>query len=195
MLDDFAPRRIFDSPLKDRSSTRRNFHSTLAARGLGESFCQRGDVFHLGTNATLRVLHPPAGLQRTTADDKAIVLMLESHGARALFTSDSGLMTEQWLLANEPDLRADVLVKGWHVKDLSGTPDFLTRVAPQIVVCSALEFSEPKQKLDPWSRDTAARGIHVFRQDQCGAVTVRIFPDRFEVRGFANGQTFRSRAR
>ena len=46
-------------------------------------------------------------------------------GRRVLFTSDSGYATEQWLLENEPDLRADILVKGQHGKDLSGTPGFL----------------------------------------------------------------------
>ena len=194
VLDDFAPRRIFDSPVKDRSSTRRDFHAALARSGRGESFCASGDVFRLGAGATVRVLHPPPGLQRSSADDKAIVLLLESRGVRTMFTSDSGLITEQWLLANEPDLRADVLVKGWHGNDFSGTADFLARVAPQVVVCSALELGDARQDLDQWSREAAARGIHVFRQDECGAVTVKIRANEFEARGFANGQTFRSRA-
>jgi len=35
----------------------------------------------------------------------------------------------------------------------------------------------------------------VFRQDQCGAVTVQTRGHEFTVSGFVNDQTFRSRAR
>jgi len=195
VLEDLTPRRIFDSPLKDRSPVRRDFHVTLAKQGRGEAFCQRGEVFELPANATLRVLYPPVGLRRTVTDDKAVVLLLEAGGIRAMFMSDSGFLTEQWLLANEPDLRADLLIKGWHAKDLSGTPDFLARVAPQVVICSPPGYGEPSEKINDWSRETAAHGMTVFRQDQCGAVTVQTRGHEFTVRGFVNDQTFRSRAR
>jgi ComEC/Rec2-related protein len=195
VLEDFTPRRIFDSPLKDRSPVRRDFHATLAKQGFGEAFCQRGDVLAFAANATLRVLYPPAGLRRTVTDDKAVVLLLEAGGVRALFMSDSGFLTEQWLLENEPDLRADLLIKGWHTKDLSGTPNFLGRVAPQVVICSPLGYGEPSEKINEWSREIAAHGITVFRQDQCGAVTVQIRGHEFTAHGFVNDQTFRSRAR
>ena len=174
---------------------RRDFHVTLAKQGRGEAFCQRGEVFELPANATLRVLYPPVGLRRTVTDDKAVVLLLEAGGIRAMFMSDSGFLTEQWLLANEPDLRADLLIKGWHAKDLSGTPDFLARVAPQVVICSPPGYGEPSEKINDWSRETAAHGMTVFRQDQCGAVTVQTRGHEFTVRGFVNDQTFRSRAR
>ena len=114
---------------------------------------------------------------------------------RALFMSDSGFSTEQWLLENEPDLRSDVLVKGWHAKDLSGTADFLAKVQPRAVVCTAPAFGATVEALDQWSREAVARGIAVFRQDQCGAVRVHCRAGQIEVRATANGQTFNSRAR
>jgi ComEC/Rec2-related protein len=194
-INDFQPRLLADSVLKDRSPTRRNLHETLNQRGFPKGLYERGDFIRVGEQATLRVLYPPAGLRRSVADDMALVVQLETGGQRVLFMSDSGFTTERWLLENETDLRSDLLIKGQHVKDFSGTPDFLAEVQPQAVICSALPFGEPREKLDPWERQTVARGIPVFRQDSTGAVQVEIRPGGFELRGYLNGQTFRSRAR
>ncbi len=188
-LDDFRPRFLADSVLRDRSPTRQNFHAELARRGLGKGLYERGDVIHLG-GAMLRVLYPPAGIQRATADDKALVVQLEAAGTRVLFMSDSGFATEQWLIENESDLRSDIVVKGQHAKDLSGTLDFLARVQPRAVICSGLAYGEPPEKLDAWEQSVAARGITVFRQDRAGAVHLEIRATGYEIRARVTGQTF-----
>jgi competence protein ComEC len=192
-LDDFAPRMILDSPLKDRSATRRKFHAEMATRGLGKGYISRGDELACG-EARVRILYPAVGMARSTSDDKALVIRIECEGQRILLTSDSGFSTETWLIANEPDLRADVLIKGHHAKDISGTPEFLWRVAPRAVIVSALRYGELPEVLDPWAKDLEGRGVAVFRQDQCGAVNVTIRDHALEVLGFVNRQRFRSRA-
>ncbi|MDQ3622760.1 MAG: ComEC/Rec2 family competence protein [Verrucomicrobiota bacterium] len=194
LLDDFRPRRLVDSPLKDRSSTRRALHRELAARGSGKSICQRGDRIPLSGAARLEVLYPPAGLIRSVADDKALVLRLKTAGQRVLFVSDSGFYTEQWLLENEPDLRADLLVKGRHAKDFSGTLEFLRAIQPRAVITAGLAFGEPSETLDAWTAQVAAEGIRVFRHDQCGAVSVTLDADGFVASGFIGHEIFRSRA-
>lgn len=194
-LDDLQPRALFEAPLRDRSTARRNLHGILEQRAWGKALLWRGDRMPLGGDAALCVLYPPPGLVRNLADDKALVLRIECAGTRVLFLSDSGFATEQWLLENEPDLRSDVLVKGWHARDFSGTPDFLAAVQPQAVVCSALEYGASAAMLDEWSRAVTARGVIVFRQDQCGAVRGEIRDGTIELRAFARPQTFRSRAR
>jgi len=196
LLDDFTPRRVADSILRDRSSTRRQLHEQLAVRALGKSLCQRGDRLRISASTSLRVLFPPAGIQRTTADDKALVVQLEAAGTRVLLMSDSGFRTEQWLLENEPDLRSDIVIKGQHASDFSGTIEFLARVAPQAVICSDLGRGRPTQPLDEWESAVIARGITVFRQDRCGAVRIALREGgAFELSGFVGGQTLRSRAR
>jgi len=87
------------------------------------------------------VLYPPAGLVKSSSDDKALVLRLEAAGRRILFTSDSGYSTEQCLIENEPDLHADIQVNGQHGKDLSGPPDFLRHVQPRAIIAAAPELS------------------------------------------------------
>jgi ComEC/Rec2-related protein len=194
-IPDFRPGLIADSVLRDRSPTRRLLHASLVQRGRGKALYERGDFIRLGPQVSLRVLHPSGGMKRSTADDMALVVQLEANGTRVLFMSDSGLVTEQWLIENEPDLRSDLLIKGQHARDFSGTPNFLARVQPQAVICSALGYGEAPAQLDPWERDLAAQGVAVFRQDRTGAVQVEIREGGFEVRGFVTGQTFRSRAR
>jgi competence protein ComEC len=191
-LDDLEPRMILDSPLKDRSSVRRKFHQELATRAMGKAIVQRGDVLQCGA-ATVRVIYPSAGILRSVADDKALVLCVECGGVRALLTSDSGFSTEMWLLEHESDLRADLVIKGHHATDVSGLPQFIARVHPKAIIVGQQRYGVQPETLDPWVTDLEAAGISVFRQDQCGAVSVRIEDGRFELHGFLNGQTRRFR--
>ena len=195
LLDDFRPRVIVDSVLRDRSSTRKQLHTELARRGLGKALVQRGDLLRLNPGTTARVLYPPAGLARATADDKALVVQLEAAGVRVLFLSDSGFATEQWLLENEPDLRSDIVIKGQHARDLSGTLDFLARVQPRAVVCSARGYGDAPEGLDAWEGSLTAAGVAVFRQDRTGAVSLLIRDGGFAIEARVGGQTLRSRAR
>ncbi len=194
-IQDFQPRLLVDSVLRDRSPTRRSLHAELHERRFPKGLYERGDVIRVGDHATLRVLYPPAGRRRAVADDMAMVVRFESGDIRALFMSDAGFSTEQWLLENESDLRCDILIKGHHTKDLSGLPDFLAHVQPQAIICGPLGFGEAPEKLDPWVKAATERGCTVFRQDRVGAVRTEVRADGFELRGLVNGQTFRSNAR
>jgi beta-lactamase superfamily II metal-dependent hydrolase len=194
-IADFRPRLLADSTLRDRSRTRNNVHTQLEQLRIGKGLYARDDWMHLGHGAQVRVLYPPLGLKRSVAADMALVLQLQAGHTRALLMSDSGFNTEQWLLENEPDLQSDIVIKGQHPSDLSGTPDFLARVAPRAVICGAPRYGQPIEQLDAWEKDIAAQGITIFRQDKTGAVTIEIQDDAWELRGYANGQTFRSRAR
>lgn len=190
-IGDFRPALLAESILSDKSSTRRKLHGWLAEQNRGKGLYMRDDCIQLGRGATLRVLFPPPGLKRTAAADMALVLQLQCGSTRVLFMSAAGFSTEQWLIENEPDLRSDILIKGQHPNDLSGTPDFLSRVAPKVVVCSQLGYGKPVTQLDAWAADAAAQGITVFRQDKTGAVHIDIRDEGYEVRAFLGGQTFR----
>jgi ComEC/Rec2-related protein len=195
-MGDFTPWFIAESTLKDRSSTRTKFHQWLIDHRRGRGLYLPGDTIRLGRAATVRVLYPPPGLKRSAAADMALVLQLEAAGGtRALFMSASGFATEQWLIENEPDLRADIVIKDQHAHDLSGTADFLAHVTPHVVVCAAPGFGEPVETLDTWEAATRAQGITVFRQDKTGAVQIVIREAGYEVRGFLNSQTYHGHAR
>jgi competence protein ComEC len=177
LLDDFRPAWVGETTTVDRSPTRRALHADFAARNLGRRFFVRGDVIPLAPGADLRVLYPPFDWPRNLSDDKALVLRLESAGRRVLFTSDVGFSVEQWLLANEPDLRADVLIKGWAERDLSGTTDFIAAVRPATIICAAPNFGSGAGRFAEWIEPFHRRGIAVLPQSELGAIRLRIETD------------------
>ncbi len=188
MLADFHPRWVADTIFSDRSPSRRDVHARLAAEKIGRRYFQRGDEIPLGENATLKVLFPPPDIARTQADDKALVCLIEAAGRRVLLMSDAGFSTERWLMENEADVRADVIVAGWHSRDISGTADFFALVAPRAVVCSRPPFGISEERLSDWERGVRAIGAEAFRQDRCGAVRIEMRADGVSVKSFAGGQ-------
>jgi ComEC/Rec2-related protein len=194
VLDDFRPRRIIDSVLRDLSPSHRDFHAELAQRGLGKSLYVAGERLSLSPAVQVTLLYPTAGLARGLGDDKAFVLQLEAAGTRVLFMSDSGFLTEQWLLENEADLRSDVVVKGQHSRETSGGIDFLNRVKPRVVVCSEPVFGDSLEALEAWTKDVNERGMEVFSQRETGAVRMEIHPGEYTLRAQLGGAHFEQKS-
>jgi competence protein ComEC len=180
-LKELRPASWWDGSLKDRSQTRRKLHQELAERGIGKRFLRRSEYVTLGLDCRLDVLFPPAGYTRSVADDKALVLRLTVGDSRVLFMSDAGFATETWLIENEPDLRADVLVKGWHSKDVSGGIDFITRVAPKVVIAAAPNFGTRPERIQQWAESLRNRGTRVLLQEEVGGVRLDLTPDDLRV--------------
>jgi ComEC/Rec2-related protein len=196
VFEDFSPRWIADTIYSDRSPLRRYIHARLSAAGFGRRYLQRGDEVPFGKTASMKVLYPPAGIARSQADDKALVCRIECAGSRVLFVSDAGFSTERWLIENEPDLRADVLLAGWHSRDISGTADFLSRVSPIVAVCSRPPFGSPPERMAEWERNVRAAGAEPLQQERCGAVRIEMREGEvLVVKAFRGGQIFRSRVR
>ncbi len=196
VIPDFRPRQIVDTSAADRSALHRKFLELLSAQGRAPRFCHAGDELTLSREVTARILFPPADLKADRADDKALVVQLMVSGKpQVLFMSDSGENTERILLQNYPDLRCDILIKGQHHTGVSGTPAFLDRVQPQAIVATSRDFPESERLKPGWLDDVRRRGIKLFRQDETGAVQVRLFSDRWEATGQITGETFRSASR
>jgi ComEC/Rec2-related protein len=196
VFGDFRPRWVADTALQDRSPSRRGIHAELAAQSVGRRYLQRGDEVSLGPGVRLRVLYPPPGIVRSVADDRALACRIEAGDLRVLCVSDAGFFTERWLMDNEPDLRADVLVKGWHSRDFSGVSDFIGRVKPRAIVSSMVPFGSPPERVEEWQRAVDASDAELFPQDRCGAVRIELRGgEEFVVRSFVGNQIVRSRAR
>ncbi len=176
LLREMEPGEVVDSPLHDRSPSRKRTHQALEASGRGKTLVARGDVLTLAPGVRLQVLFPPPGYAANRADDKALVLRLDAAGRKVLLSSDAGFLTETWLLENAPpdELRCDIWIKQRHRGDLSGTPDFLAAAHPSVIVASSAAFP-PEEQLDPaWAAAVEARGIRLLRQDATGAVRITL---------------------
>ncbi len=180
ILADFHPRRVLDSGLPGRRSTRDEIIAavpTLAAVA--------GARFPVGASTRLTILYPPPGLIERRADDKAVVLRWETGGFSALLMSDSGLTAEQWLLMNARDqLPCDLVIMGRHDSGFSGDLGFLRAAAPRAVLATAAAFPSGEEIRPEWAAALARMSIPLLRQDETGAVTVTVRPGSFTLTPF-----------
>jgi competence protein ComEC len=193
LLDDFPRVRVVDNPAPDRSSTHRRLQHLFQERGIQSDAVAAGDSFRLSRDVRANVLFPPRDFGSPIADDQAYVVHL-SIGQRAsiLFMSDSGIRTEQALLAHNLNLRSDIIVKGQHHSEQSGSGAFLDATRPRLIIATSRDFPEQERINDTWAEDLQRRGIKLFRQDQTGAVLLRFGHDGWEAQSYLIGETFRS---
>ncbi|HSU86266.1 MAG TPA: MBL fold metallo-hydrolase, partial [Chthoniobacterales bacterium] len=193
LLEEFQPRRVIDNGAPDRSSV----HRVLFAGLTKPQLAQAGDIVKFSERVTGRVLYPPAGTREKAADDQTLVLQLViDEKWRVLLVSDSGVFTESTLLALPKDkLQSDILIKGQHYSGVSGSPDFLHAVQPQLIIASSRDFPARERIPDDWARSVRDDGIRLFRQDETGAVNLKFFRDHWEAAAFLDQETFRSPSR
>jgi len=164
--------------------------ATARARGVPllrpAALCGAHDI----GGARVEVLAPcPAFSPDLGANDNSYVLRV-SYGTRALLlVGDTEHEEEAGLLASQPErLRADVLKVGHHGSRTSSTPAFIDAVHPAEAVISAgcrNRFNHPH----PLTLATlASAGVHVWRTDHDGAVTVTTDGRSLEVEALARGR-------
>jgi beta-lactamase superfamily II metal-dependent hydrolase len=130
----------------------------------------------------LHVLHPPRGGIGNRSADNSLVLSVEFGSTRVLLMSDAGETVEQRLLTDVKALRAQVIVKGRHEKEDSGTAGFLDAVKPEVVV--QIVGTRPSSRYpQPELRERLeSRGVRVYRTDESGALTIRLTPRSYTIR-------------
>ncbi len=166
-------------------SRSRYFWDWLAAMRAGRQeivTLREGDVWTLGRDARLRVLHPAAGSVSGRSEDNSMVVRVEFGPTRLLLTSDIGATAERRLLTRPLDLRANVIIKGRHGTELSCSDEFLDAARPEAVIqCAGVRPSD--RYPEPELRDRLrARGVLCYRTDEAGAVTVRMTRSGYTIR-------------
>src|SRR5213594_4461391 len=189
LLHDFPRVRLIDNPAPDHSTVHQRLQRLFRERGIKPADLAAGDSFRLSRKVTAHVLFPPRSFSASIADDQACVLQLVlSSGARVLLTSDSGIKTEDQLLRRNADLHSDVWIKGQHHSGNSGSDGFLDAVQPRLIIATSRDFPEYERIDDKWAEDVQARGIKLFRQDETGAVTLRVDRTGWEAQSYLTGE-------
>jgi competence protein ComEC len=106
--------------------------------------------------------------------------------------SDSGIKTEQALLARHLNLHSDIVVKGQHHSGGSASKAFLDAAQPRLIIATSRDFPAYERISDNWAEELRERGIKLFRQDETGAVTLRFGHNGWEAQSYLTGETFRS---
>jgi len=185
----FDPRTVIDSPCRDRSAARRDFHRTLREESKAKRITFAGDRAAAGNDTTIRFLHPEAGRPGRTADDQCLVARIDHGSFRVLLMSDSGAATEADLLRRDrARLRADVLVLGRHDDDVFATSEFLAAVDPRVIVLAAPDPFREGSAEPPLHNRLGATGAEIFDQAACGAISIRFAGPKMQVRAFLGKQ-------
>jgi ComEC/Rec2-related protein len=193
LLDDFPRTRVADNPAPDRSTIHRRLQRLFQQRRMQSDALAAGDSLRLSRDVTANVLFPPRNFSSPIADDQAYAIhLLIGQRSSILFMSDSGIRTEKTLLAHDLNLRSDIIVKGQHHSEQSGSGAFLDAARPRLIIATSRDFPEQERINDTWAEDLQRRGIKLFRQDQTGAVTLRFGRDSWEAQSYLTGEIFRS---
>jgi ComEC/Rec2-related protein len=192
LLTEFPRLRVVDNAAPDHSVAHRKLQRLLQNRGIKVENLVAGDSCGLPRNVTARVLFPPRNFSSLIADDQAyVVQLLVAPATSILFMSDSGVKTEEQLLAHRLDLRSDIIVKGQHHSGESGSDAFLDATRPRLIIATSRDFPSYERISDDWAENLRERGIKLFRQDETGAVTLRFRQDSWEAKSYFTGETFR----
>jgi competence protein ComEC len=193
LLQDFPRIRLVDNPAPNHSTVHRRLQRLFQQHGIKPANLTAGDSFRLSRYVTARVLFPPRNFNSPIADDQAYVVhLLVAPVTSILFMSDSGVKTEEQLLANHLDLRSDIIIKGQHHSGESGSEAFLDATRPRLIIASSRDFPSYERISDSWAENLRERGIKLFRQDETGAVTLRFRHNSWEAQSYFTGETFRS---
>jgi beta-lactamase superfamily II metal-dependent hydrolase len=193
LLGDFPQIRVLDNATPDRSVAHRNVQHLFREHGIKLDNLFARDSLSLSRDVTAHVLFPPRNFSSPIADDKAYVIHLVVAPATCiLFMSDSGIKTEQALLASGLNLQSDIIIKGQHHSGESGSDAFLDAARPRLIIATSRDFPGYERISDAWVENIQKRGIKLFRQDDAGAVTLSFRQDSWEAQSYLTGEIFRS---
>jgi competence protein ComEC len=193
LLDDFPQIRVVDNAAPDHSGAHRNMQHLFRERGIKLENLFAGDRFRLSSDVTAHVLFPPRNFSSPIADDQAYVIhLVVAPRTWILFMSDSGIKTEEALLASGLNLQSDIIIKGQHHSGESGSDAFLDATRPRLIIATSQDFPGYERVSDAWAENLQKRGIKLFRQDDAGAVTLGFHQDSWEAQSYFTGEIFRS---
>ena len=184
----FAPGQIIESTLPDRSSTRRTIHALLEKAGISKTLSEAGDQFQLSPAVACTVLFPPAGLAARTAADKSLVLQIQDGSASVLLMSDSAFTGEHWLMENNRDIHASVVVFDTQNADITGSGEFIAASHAFAAVRAQSPMTATAGQDRGWAAGLRKHGVVPFLQSETGAVTIDLSASQVSVTGFVNGQ-------
>jgi competence protein ComEC len=177
VLKNFPPRQALTSSVRQRSHAYRQITGRLAATPGKRCPINRGDSI-----GAWKVLHPDGSDNFSQADDAAVILRAEIHGARVLLFSDLGKAGQAALLARDLDLSADIVVAGMpnHGEPL-GDP-VLAAIRPKVIILCSTDYPATKRPGKKLRERLERRGVPIIYTHASGAVTFTFGPRGWDLR-------------
>ena len=176
LLDEYLPETIYiPAGWDDVEADADVLANMRRAESLGVEIAtlSAGDVVALSENVSAAVLYPPGNIE-ASGDANAISMLLRiDYGeASALFTGDLEMADEPGPM---PDI--DVLKVPHHGSDNSSSLMFLHSASPSAAVIPVGRGNAYGHPAEALLERLEGTGAAVFRTDECGAVTARLYED------------------
>ncbi|AEY66475.1 DNA internalization-related competence protein ComEC/Rec2 [Clostridium sp. BNL1100] len=147
--------------------------------------CKQGDRINLDNETIFEVLNPLSykidSIAQEDLNESSLVLKLVYKNVKVLFTGDSGIPSEERMLKQGLDLKADIIKVGHHGSPGSSSNDYIKAVKPEYGVVSVgrNNFGHPSQfVIDTFQEN----GTKLFRTDENGAVIATSYGNGFNIR-------------
>lgn len=109
--------------------------------GLEKELARRGMVIVLDevNGVYIHILFPDRDVSGLSRNDGSIIMKLVYGNTAYMFTGDSTVKMERYLVALGDDLRSNILKVGHHGSKTSSSEEFLRKVMPEMALISAAE--------------------------------------------------------
>ena len=174
VLDTLPVQRAMDTGTGSRSESFGSWVAATRRHRLEIVTLRAGTDWQRAGKFRWRVLNPQVGVSSPRSADNSLVLLLEYGSTRVLLTSDIGQSVEHRLVMSNAEVRAQILIKGRHSTEPTGSAEFLDAVKPEIVVQSVRTDSSSRYLESDLRDRLRLRGIRLDRTDEAGAVTIRL---------------------
>ncbi|MGH9914484.1 MAG: ComEC/Rec2 family competence protein, partial [Pyrinomonadaceae bacterium] len=177
---DFKVKAAFVGRTPERDVDFIRFASMLHQRAVPLFVLGRGDKFRLTTGqgeVSGEFLWPlPSSANNNhmikNANDESLILRLKFGDRSFLFTGDAGLPVEDWLIANNDNLHADVIKVSHHGSRTASGERFVTTVSPRTAIISVgldSPYHHPHGEVIKRWRDA---GAEVLTTGQRGTISI-----------------------
>lgn len=117
-----------------------DLYDQINDNGIPAYYVRRGMTIALDPTTSFKVLFPDRDTQMWETNTASVVGRLQIGNRSALFTGDSPISIEQYLVNTDPeDLDVDILKLGHHGSKTSSSSEFLRATSPALVLISAGE--------------------------------------------------------
>lgn len=183
-LLDFIPvKRVVTAPVRFRSPAFRAALDRIRERDIPVD--QAADGGRIGP---WRVLNPSSDTRFGRADDNALVLFGRIHGCALLFCSDLGVPGQRRLIAEHPELRAEIVVAGIPTAGEPLIDPLIHRIQPSAILLSGGPDPATERVTERLRRRLEAHCVPVFYAGEDGAILIEIDPKKRVISAGTTGE-------
>ncbi len=178
VIKNYGVSKLIDSGQNHTTETYTNYLTAVDAVGAEFAVAQIGDNVTNDDNVSAEVLFVDS--DASDLNDGSIVIMFSYGLTDILLTGDAGLAVEDYLMANNYDLDAEVLKVSHHGSNTSTSGDFIEAVSPQDAILSYGEnsYGHPHAEV---IHDLLLYGADIYSTHEQGTITVNTVGNSYSI--------------